>query len=641
MAVTFTSTPDEIAWSRHPLNFVVISDDAEAYANVAFKFELWKVAAGGDIQIGKTTNPIKADATKAAAYNFSQLLSDELKYDMPVLAQLGNTNANVTAEYYVKCIEVISKVDQATYTSANHYALRGANDFFYNTRQYLAIDVTKNYIWLTAKPVERELFWEQEEIISVLFTADQVAPQLDIKLFYDDATDYTINTVLADVVKGEVLNYDLSNRLGDYNQYNLAKTIIRIEVEFNTLTGVAVNQNDSKKLTYKLIGKVSPNYRDYHFYNRYGGLDCLPATGQCNCEDLGKGEKFRTDDNMAEEIASETVDYFTQSSGFIPKSDRLAYTHLREIRKAWYVMATADYNLNAIAITPQKTLFDKDNTNVLGFAFEYTFGNGRQNFDLINATEFTPEGDMALPIEMTDVTGLVAALLAKQPTEAGKGLSQENFTTTLKNKLDALSDNFRGKHATGAALDIAYPAPANDSWAIVEDTDTVWVWDVDGSAWVDTGSSSPHVELINDLVTGGTGKAATAETVKTLKALVDALLKLAELDTLNFGTNTAAWDYNNQVLVKAKATITANLVTIASNDADVKEITYILTVTNSPEITLPDHHFTAAEIDLLDDVAWDAGTEKLTISNGAATRYIIMGTWDDVALEYICNIQKK
>jgi len=641
MAVTFTTIPDEIAWSRHPLVFETTSDDAATYDNIAFKFELWKVAAGGDVQIGKTTIPIKADATKKASYDFSQQLSDHLTYDMPVLAKLGNNNANVIARYYVKCIEIINKIDLAAYQSGIRYALKGANDFFYNTLQYLAIPVASNYIWLTAKPVERELFWEQEEIISVLFTADQATTQLDTILYYSDGTYFTVNTAFGAVLKGDVKNIDLSDRLWDYKQHSPAKTIVRIEVEFNTITGVAINQNDSKKLVYTLRGKVSPDYRDYHFYNNYGGIDCLPATGQCTCQDAGSGQQYRTDDNLAEEIADETVDFFTQHSGFIRKTDRLAYKHLRNMRKAWYVMPQADFNLNAIAITAQKTTFDNDGANTLGFIMEYTYGNGRQNFDLIEATEFTPDGNMALPIEMTDVTGLVAALLAKQPTEAGKGLSQEDFTTALLDKLNAMSDGYKQKHPTGAALALAHPAPQSDAWALVEDTDTMWVWDVDAAEWVDTGGNSPSVDIINDLVTGGVGKALSAQQGIVLKALIDALLLKSELDPIILLDNSTAWNHQNKVLGNFEQAITASLTPIVTGNANLRVVEYTWLITNSPAISLPAHQFTASEIDLLDDVAWNPITRVLTFSNGSGTRYLIIGKWHASTSEFICNIQKK
>ena len=44
----------------------------------------------------------------------------------------------------------------------------------------------------------------------------------------------------------------------------------------------------------------------------------------------------------------------------------------------------------------------------------------------------------------------------------------------------------KGYYATQAALEEAYPTAEAGDWAIVGSTDTVWVWDADTSAWVDT-----------------------------------------------------------------------------------------------------------------------------------------------------------
>ena len=43
-----------------------------------------------------------------------------------------------------------------------------------------------------------------------------------------------------------------------------------------------------------------------------------------------------------------------------------------------------------------------------------------------------------------------------------------------------------GYFATPAALEEAYPTAEAGDWAIVGSTDTVWVWDEDGSVWVDS-----------------------------------------------------------------------------------------------------------------------------------------------------------
>ena len=58
------------------------------------------------------------------------------------------------------------------------------------------------------------------------------------------------------------------------------------------------------------------------------------------------------------------------------------------------------------------------------------------------------------------------------------------FTGTF----DYYNDNSHdlGYFATESALTTAHPTALDGDWAIIGSTDTVWVWDSDTSAWVDT-----------------------------------------------------------------------------------------------------------------------------------------------------------
>lgn len=59
-----------------------------------------------------------------------------------------------------------------------------------------------------------------------------------------------------------------------------------------------------------------------------------------------------------------------------------------------------------------------------------------------------------------------------------------------------------GYYATDSALTTAHPTATAGDWAIVGSTDTVWVWDVEGATWVDTGAAG--IELPSQ--TGNAGK---------------------------------------------------------------------------------------------------------------------------------------
>ncbi|WP_052659177.1 hypothetical protein [Pseudomonas sp. LFM046] len=91
---------------------------------------------------------------------------------------------------------------------------------------------------------------------------------------------------------------------------------------------------------------------------------------------------------------------------------------------------------------------------------------------------------------------LTAGLAGKVDKEAGKGLSQENFTSAEKAKLASLeSTHFKGAFASLAALQAALPTAVAGDYADVDagvGSDTVrYIWDVSDSAWVPSGSGSP------------------------------------------------------------------------------------------------------------------------------------------------------
>jgi len=73
---------------------------------------------------------------------------------------------------------------------------------------------------------------------------------------------------------------------------------------------------------------------------------------------------------------------------------------------------------------------------------------------------------------------------------AGQGLSQENFTTILKDKLDNLISGYVGFYADEAALNSAHPTGISGEYAQVGSTDTLWTWDADTGAWVNSGTTS-------------------------------------------------------------------------------------------------------------------------------------------------------
>jgi len=73
------------------------------------------------------------------------------------------------------------------------------------------------------------------------------------------------------------------------------------------------------------------------------------------------------------------------------------------------------------------------------------------------------------------------------------------YTTADKNKLDALSPNFKGLHATAAGLQAAHPTGSSGDFAIVQATNTFWYWNTIDGLWTNTGSSQIVIQVVDNL----------------------------------------------------------------------------------------------------------------------------------------------
>lgn len=115
--------------------------------------------------------------------------------------------------------------------------------------------------------------------------------------------------------------------------------------------------------------------------------------------------------------------------------------------------------------------------------------------DKINASASAVDDFNAnLPVIQEAESNAQAA--AASAEEAGSSASAaaasaEEAKKAAESASQAAADS-KGWYANAEALRSAHPTAENGAWAIVGDTDTIWVWDSDTSAWVE---SSPEVDL--------------------------------------------------------------------------------------------------------------------------------------------------
>jgi hypothetical protein len=139
---------------------------------------------------------------------------------------------------------------------------------------------------------------------------------------------------------------------------------------------------------------------------------------------------------------------------------------------------------------------------------------------------------------LATASALTAGLAGKQNTVAGKGLSEQDFTTALKAKLDALGTaTYRGAYTTLANLQAAVPTGNAGDYAHVQVLGTdlkVYHWDSTNGVWQPGVDLSGKVDKVagkglskNDFSDAYLAMLTTAVQTTTFEAAFDALDPIA------------------------------------------------------------------------------------------------------------------
>lgn len=90
-----------------------------------------------------------------------------------------------------------------------------------------------------------------------------------------------------------------------------------------------------------------------------------------------------------------------------------------------------------------------------------------------------------------------SAVLSQSWTQGGTGAREGENINNAKywcNQAQTIAQGALGWYETEQALQAAHPTGQNGQWAIIGSTDTIWTWDSDTSAWVDSGA---QIDLSN------------------------------------------------------------------------------------------------------------------------------------------------
>lgn len=114
------------------------------------------------------------------------------------------------------------------------------------------------------------------------------------------------------------------------------------------------------------------------------------------------------------------------------------------------------------------------------------------------AIEFIGENVSAIEAAPAAAQNAAAsAVLSQSWAEGGTGTRNGEDTNNAKywaGQAQSVAQGQLGWFETESALQAAHPTGINGQWAIIGSTDTIWTWDSDTSAWVDSGN---QVDLSN------------------------------------------------------------------------------------------------------------------------------------------------
>lgn len=105
--------------------------------------------------------------------------------------------------------------------------------------------------------------------------------------------------------------------------------------------------------------------------------------------------------------------------------------------------------------------------------------------------------------KLANLDDSVAAAQAAQQTAADHARAAEAWARQAQ----TVAQGALGWYADAAALRAANPTGQNGQWALIGDTDTIWTWDADTAAWINTAT---RIDLSNYYTKAQTDAAVTA-----------------------------------------------------------------------------------------------------------------------------------
>lgn len=283
--------------------------------------------------IGELLNPYDytTDTAKAVIH---KALQGALTYFLPSLTATGSqAMPGPVKRYRLKARDVVDGigVGELEATDPGRAWLAGQS----YTRQGTDLLSGKAYLFLTTRSMDRRLH-PQEIIHLQVLPVSSGTPSVRIKAIFTDGTDQTDSVTLSAATA--LVPFAVNVALPTYS-----KTAQSLEIDLTGLTGVA------EKLTYRLISRPTPFFRQLFYANSLGGLDHLALTGKCEEINTPSGEIFEAQEFPAANGQLGNSRAFNQraTDSLILRTGYLSQAEMRSLRdltlrnEAWILEGSA------------------------------------------------------------------------------------------------------------------------------------------------------------------------------------------------------------------------------------------------------------------------------------------------------------
>jgi hypothetical protein len=283
--------------------------------------------------IGELLNPYNYDTDTAQAV-IHKALQGALTYFLPNLTIPGaQAMPGPVKRYRLKARDVVDGIPDGSLvaTDPGRAWLAGQAYVAHGTDLLSG----RAYLFLTTRSLLRRLH-PQEKIHLQVLPVSSGTPTVRIKALFTDGTDQTDTVGLG--AAAALVPFAVNISIPAYS-----KTAHTIEIDITGLSGTA------EKLTYRLISRPGPWFRQIFYANSLGGLDHLALTGKCEEIHTPTGEFFEAQEyplangqrGNSRAFNQRATDSILLRTGFMSQAEKISLRDLTLRNELWILEGNA------------------------------------------------------------------------------------------------------------------------------------------------------------------------------------------------------------------------------------------------------------------------------------------------------------